>query len=173
MVRSWFAAVALAVMAMGCAASAPPPIDVVGAPGDLRQLAGSWRGTFQNPQLRREGQIEFNMSATSDSATGDVTMYLESPSHPVWSRPSGGMGDAGGTPSGWRRIRFVRVEGGSVSGQMEEVYEPSCSCYVTATVLGRLRGSVIEGSYTSRSQDRSWQSSGSWRVERVADPATR
>lgn len=155
----------------GCGAYTAPSVHVQGEPADLQSLAGSWHGTYRNTQLRRSGQIDFHMSATSDSAFGEVTMYTQRPSQPIWVKPGTAPSGSTAPPPGWLRIRFVQVERGYVSGEMEPMLEPKCQCYVVSKFLGHMHGSVIEGSFTSRSDDGQFESSGSWRVERV-QPAT-
>lgn len=166
----WMAAATIAALVVGgCGAYMPPPVQVVGEPANLQQLAGSWHGTFRNTQLRRKGQIDFQMNATSDSAFGEVRLYTDNPNQPVWSvRPQPGTAANSAAPPPWLRIRFVRVENGYVSGEMEPMFEPSCQCYVTSKFLGRVRGDLIEGSFTSRSPDGRFESSGNWRAERTA-----
>jgi hypothetical protein len=165
-------ALALSMIVLaGCGGSTLPPVEVVGNQADLQSLAGSWHGTFHNAQLRRTGQIDFQMSATSDSAFGEVNMYMETPSQPIWTNPTSRPANSASTPTPWQRIRFVRVENGYVSGEMQPMYEPRCECYTVAQFIGRLRGDAIEGSYTSRSQTGRFETSGSWKVERVAAAA--
>jgi hypothetical protein len=160
----------LALLALsGCGAYSAPPVEVRGEPANLQTLAGSWHGTFRNPQMHQKGQIDFRMSADADSAFGEVTMYTQRPSVPIWTKPGTlPSGTTEAAPS-WLRIRFVRVESGYVSGEMDPMYEPTCQCFVVAKFIGRIRGSVIEGSFTSRSGDQRFESNGSWRVERTED----
>lgn len=153
----------------GCGASSAPAIRVLGDPEEVRSLAGSWSGTFRNTEMRREGKIDFRMSANADSAFGEVTMYLDRPDVPIWSHPEGIGGGRSAPPTPWRRIRFVRAEGGHVSGEMEAIYDTQYRRWMVARFVGRRRGDVIEGSYTSRSDDGVYETSGSWRVERVAE----
>jgi hypothetical protein len=162
-------ALVVCLILSGCGASTAPPVHMVGESADLHALAGEWHGTFRNTQMKRGGQVDFKMSATSDSAFGEVVMYTERPSEPIWAR-SGGANNVGGvnnTASMWQRIRFVRVESGYVSGEMEPMFEPACQCQTVARFLGRLKGSVIEGTFTTRSLDGRFESNGSWRVERT------
>ena len=160
----------LAVLIAGCGSYSAPPVQLAGDPASMGALRGTWHGTFRNTQLRRRGQVDFRMKADADSAFGEVVMYTDSPSQPIWNRPTTG-------PSGthevstWLRIRFVRVEGGLVSGEMEPFFEPRCQCYTTARFVGRLHGTKIDGSYTTRSADGRFESSGSWEAERTAETA--
>lgn len=163
--------VVLALALCGCMPYAPPRVEVVGNPSDLQLMAGTWRGTFRNEQMKRSGKIEFHMSATADSAFGEVTMYMEDPNQPIWTKPMTPPTAPSGPVSRWHRIRFVRVEQGYVSGEMEPMYEPRCACYVIPRFIGRLRGAVTEGSFTSRAQVGTFESSGSWHVKRVAEPS--
>jgi hypothetical protein len=163
--------VLVAAALTGCGAYTAPPVQVVGAQSDLQSLAGEWHGTFRNTELRREGKIDFKMSAAADSAFGEVTMYTDRPNQPIWTRSGVNTSSSTESPPRWLRIRFVRIENEYLSGEMEPMFEPACDCYVFPKFLGRMRGSVIEGSFTSRSSDGRFETSGSWRVERVAGTA--
>jgi hypothetical protein len=94
-------------------------------------------------------------------------MYMEDPARPIWGNPAQRPADQALPTATWQRIRFVRVEGGYVSGEMEPMYEPQCRCFVVAKFIGRFRGVEIDGSYTSRSQTGRFETSGSWHVARV------
>lgn len=173
--RIRIAAVGAALFLLAGCTSSAPPVALVGSSSDLQQLAGNWHGTFRNTELKRGGQIDFRMSAATDSAYGEVTMYTERPDQPIWNRPPGVDGVTNSGPSAqapvWMRIRFVRVEGGYVSGQMEPVFEPRCNCWTMAKFIGRLKDGHMEGSYTSRSRDGLFESSGSWQADRTGDYA--
>ena len=162
--------VAVVIALSGCGEYGPPPVHVVGDETAMQSLAGTWHGTFRNPQLLRKGKIDFRMSAAADSAFGEVSMYMDTPSQPIWLKPQPPGGPAASPTPSWLRIRFVRIEQGYVSGEMEPMFEPRCNCFTVSRFIGRLRGSIIDGSYTSRSDDGRWESSGSWHVERVPSP---
>ena len=144
---------------------------MVGQTSEIKALSGSWHGTFRNTQLHRNGEIAFRLSATADSAYGEVIMYTQSPAVPIWARPQAAPGDLEQSAPTWQQIRFVRVEGGYVSGEMQPIYEPRCKCFVVPKFIGRVSGSAIEGSFTSRSDDGRFETSGSWSVKRVTAPA--
>jgi hypothetical protein len=150
----------------GCAASRPPAVPVSSASGGIRQLDGEWQGDFWSSQTGRHGRIWFKMAAGADSATGQVLMFLRTPSQAVWR----GAGSPGETKrpaeTEWLTIRFVEVEGGSVSGEIEPYTDPLCSCLVRTSFLGRLEGRKLDGTYTSRAVAREYQSGGHWSAQR-------
>ena len=167
----WLGPAFLVLALTGCGSYVRPQVDMVGQTSEIMALSGSWHGTFRNTQLHREGEIDFRLSATADSAYGEVVMYTESPAVPIWTQPPADSGASGQLPPTWQQIRFVRVDGGYVSGEMQPMYEPRCKCFVVSRFIGRVSGSTIEGSFTARSDDGLFETSGSWRVRRVTDPS--
>jgi hypothetical protein len=51
------------------------------------------------------------------------------------------------------RIRFVRVDGGKVSGTLQPYRDPDCGCSVYTTFEGTVEGDVIEGTFVARHAD--------------------
>jgi hypothetical protein len=150
----------------GCAASHTPAVPVSSAGGGTRQLDGEWQGDFWSSQTGRHGRIWFRMAAGADSATGQVLMFLRSPSQAVW-RGTGAPGETRRpSETEWLSIRFVDVESDSVSGAIEPYTDPLCSCLVRTTFLGRFDGRHLEGTYTSRALAREYESGGRWSAQR-------
>jgi hypothetical protein len=58
---------------------------VRGSPGDIAQIAGEWRGTYESPGTRmpRTGSILFRLAAEQDTAVGEVLMVLREPGAPL------------------------------------------------------------------------------------------
>src|SRR6266487_3291139 len=128
---------ALALLA-GCVVSPPAAIPVTSPGHDVQRLAGDWQGDFSSTETGRHGIISFHLDAGADSAQGQVLMYLRQPSEPIWK----GVGPTPGAnppeQTQWLSIRFVDVEGGSVSGAIEPYTDPVCDCSVVTTFLGKM-----------------------------------
>ena len=150
----------------GCAAAPPPAVPVTSASGGVRQLAGEWRGDFWSSQTGRHGKIWFHLAAGSDSATGQVLMYLSTPAQAVWRSTGPAAATTRPSEDQWLSIRFVDVESGSLSGDIEPYTDPMCSCQVLTSFLGRLNGKALEGTYTTRGTARVYESGGHWSAER-------
>jgi hypothetical protein len=149
-----------------CSAAPPPGIPVTSASGGVRQLAGEWRGDFWSSETGRHGKIWFHMATGSDSATGQVLMYMSKPSQAVWRSTGTPAETAHPDETQWLSLRFVDVEGGSLSGEIEPYTDPLCSCQVRTSFLGRLEGTRFEGTYTTRGTAREYQSGGRWSAQR-------
>lgn len=64
-------------------------------------------------------------------------------------------------------IRFVRVDGGRVSGALDPYHDPVCGCPLETTFTGRLvDASTIEGTFVSRGPPGHRTANGRWRVTR-------
>ena len=156
-----YAAMALAAGLTACAGPGTP-VPMTGAPSEIATLAGEWSGQYSSEETGRSGSIVFRLTAGTDSATGDVMM----------SAMTGGprSGDPMTSPSAVTpplviAIRFVSIEGGRVSGRLAPYTEPTCNCQLLTVFEGRLNGSKLEGTYTSRTPDGRIQN-GRWEVTR-------
>ena len=150
-------------MALALTACAGPgtPVPMAGTPTELETLAGEWSGQYSSIETGRSGSIVFRLTAGTDSATGDVMMS------PMTGGPRSGdpmVSPAVVTPL-VIAIRFVNIEGGRVSGRLAPYTEPTCNCQLITVFEGRLNGSKLEGSYTSRMPDGRIQN-GRWEVTR-------
>jgi hypothetical protein len=135
---------------------------MTGTPSEIATLAGEWSGQYSSEETGRSGSIVFRLTAGTDSATGDVMM----------SAMTGGprSGDAlapsaAFTPPQVIAIRFVSIAGGRVSGRLAPYTEPTCNCQLITVFEGRLDGSTLAGTYTSRTPDGRIQH-GRWEVTR-------
>ncbi len=150
----------------GCSAAPPPGVPVTSSSGGVRQLAGEWHGDFWSSQTGRHGRIWFQLGAGADTATGQVLMYLRTPDQAVWRSTGPPAATANPVQTQWLSLRFVDVEGGSVSGAMDTYTDPQCDCAVRTTFIGRLDGKRLEGTYTTRGIAREYESGGHWSAER-------
>ena len=155
----------LALVAGGCS-TVPAPVLVVGAPADLGQLAGEWGGDYHGETSGRSGSIVFKLTAGADTASGDVVMIPRERREqrlPVQD-PSAGL-PTSRTPE-VLSIAFVRATGGGVSGRLKPYRDPDCDCMTITRFEGRMRGDVIEGTFTSTHVDRPDTQTGTWKVTR-------
>ena len=63
------------------------------------------------------------------------------------------------------RVTLVRVEGGTIRGELEPYVAPDCHCTVTTVFRGALNGDRVDGQYTTRGPNGLLQE-GRWRLER-------
>ena len=155
---------ALSVMAFGCRYR-PDPVPVGGVHTEVEQLIGEWSGDYASSESRRSGTIFFQITAHGDSAYGDVLMPVAAGE--VGPRPvdllTGHEQHVRSTAL--LSIRFVRVAGGAVQGEMEPYIAPDCDCVARTIFYGKVEGNEISGTYITTT-DRGTQR-GEWRVRRV------
>ncbi len=146
------------------------PVPVVGTATELTQLAGRWVGDFSSVETGRSGSVVFRLSATGDSAYGDVLMNPTDMANRGQARdPSAAPSAAPNTPAPapqWIEIRFVRITEGRVSGTLKPYTDPTCNCPLFTTFEGRLAGDTLSGTYTSRHQAGGPAQQGRWSAVR-------
>lgn len=159
----WGIVLTLSLTMIGCS-SKPAPVPVVGAPDDLRQMAGEWGGEYQGET--RSGSIIFQLAAGADTAYGDVVMisHQRRAAQTPEQDPSAGL-PISRTPD-VLSIAFVRAVGGGVHGRLSPYKDPDCGCEVDTRFEGKIHGDVIEGTYASRHLDDGTVRNGTWKVKR-------
>lgn len=158
--------VPLLAVAAACGPAMVPPVEVQGARDDVSALAGAWAGEYESPQAGRGGSIVFRLSADGDTAVGDVVMMPRAGIVAV-PPPEGDHSPVRAAPPRELTIRFVRVDGGRVTGTLDPYADPDCGCAVTTTFEGTLRGDVIEGTFITRGPPPHGEATGTWRVQRT------
>jgi len=152
--------------AVACSSRPTTPVPMVGAPADLSALAGEWDGTYEADHGPRQGSIDFHLRAGSDTALGDVLMIPRG-----WDRPVEPWERTGAAPRDARvprplTIRFVRVTGGEISGELDRYRDPECGCLLKTIFRGSLRGDTLSGRYESRHEGGEPPATGRWRAVR-------
>lgn len=149
MTRSCWIVPAIGALALACATT-PSAFPVTGSPGDLRALAGEWHGEYGGSATGRTGSVFFEIKPGTDTAHGDVVMLPQGANIPP-SRAEGLTMQSVRALAQVLTIRFVRIEGGRVSGSLDPYRDPDCNCTVVTTFVGRLSNpSTIEGTFTTR-----------------------
>lgn len=159
-----FGAALVALLGIGCASTGPRHIPVMGAPGDVSQLAGEWDGDYSSMMSQRYGTIYFSLRAASDTAVGQIMMIPRANPNPTTGAPS----TAG--PSQSLTIRFVHTIGDSVTGVLDPYTDPSCACTVQTTFNGRAHGEDISGTYRTQRPGGGQAVEGQWSVHRRKRP---
>lgn len=161
----WVLAAALAGAA-ACASTQEPHVPVSISPADLSRLGGEWMGSYSSPVTGRSGSIVFHLTASADSAHGDVIMIPRASGLPL--RRAMYTGEPAVQPAEPREltIRFARFEGDRVTGRMDPYTDPDCSCPVHTTFAGTVRGNRIEGTFTIHGAPSGTPVTGTWSVER-------
>lgn len=165
----WVLAAALAGAA-ACASTQEPHVPVSISPADLSRMGGEWVGSYSSPVTGRSGSIVFHLTATPDSAHGDVIMVPRATGQPQLRRPVG-SGDPTLQPATQPEpreltIRFARFENDRVTGRMDPYTDPDCNCVVHTIFDGTVKGNRIEGTFTTYGAPSGVRVTGTWKVER-------
>jgi hypothetical protein len=135
-------------LSLSCA-STPAAVPVEGAAAELSALAGRWKGEYSSEATGRSGSIEFELVAGEDHAHGDVLMIPRGSASPYRPAPRPGEAPSTAAASQLLKIRFVKAEGGKVTGTLDPYWDPDCGCEVTTTFEGEVRGNTIRGTFAS------------------------
>jgi hypothetical protein len=164
--RSTITALGIAAAVSACAGK-PASVPVQASTADMSALSGRWEGQYNSNQTGRGGSIVFTLTAGTDSAAGDVVMIPSGANRPITREGPGRppFTATGATPE-VLTIRFVRIEGGRVSGALDPYRAPDCDCVVSTTFVGNLTGDRITGTFTTRGGQRSTPVTGDWEVRR-------
>ena len=158
----------ISAAALLTACSAPQtPVPMVGAASDVAALAGHWDGAYSSAATGRSGSISFTLTASGDSAFGDVVMIPRGSGHPLqaWNNTAAPAG-AAAPRSAVLTINFVRVAEGRVTGTLAPYADPETGVQLFTAFEGRLRGDVIEGTYATRAARGGDSQTGEWKVTR-------
>jgi hypothetical protein len=161
-------AAALGVLLTACSAAPQTPVPLVGAASELAALAGHWEGAYSSAATGRSGSVSFTLTATGDSAFGDVVMIPRSYGRPLqaWNNAAAPAG-AAPAHSVVLTINFVRVGKGRVTGTLAPYADPETGLQLFTAFDGRVRGDVIEGTYTTRTARGVNRQTGQWKVTRT------
>jgi hypothetical protein len=157
---------ALLAGAVGCA-YVSPPVAVVGPQAAINSLAGEWWGDYSSDgPIERRGSIHFTLIEGEDHAHGDVLMVPAGSTNPYGrfagdSRPYQIRGPE--TLS----IRIVRIEDGTIRGDLEPYWDPDRDTSAITTFLGTLGENTIAGTFTTIFESGAFEARGRWKVTRV------
>lgn len=155
---------ALALAASACAFN-PPAVPLEGRAAELQRLAGRWTGAYDGYGSGRAGRIEFTLVAGEDHAHGSVLMVPRTTRNPfrpwreTFTVPSMALTED-------LAIRFVAVENGEVTGELDPYRDPDCGCRAHTRFRGRLRGNAIEGTFVTFLDGHDEELGGRWKVHR-------
>jgi hypothetical protein len=165
-----FPLIILAVLTASTAActARSPSIQLTSSDFDLNPLVGEWRGDYSSAATGRTGTIAFTLRAGEGVASGNVVMIPRADSLLTDEEREA----LGSTSSGGRsvlKIRFVRKEGGRVTGTLDPYRDPDCGCMVNTAFDGAFRDArTIEGNFTTvPSTPGGSVTGGKWKATRV------
>ena len=138
----------LLLMITACAPSRTV-VPVLATSHELQQLVGNWSGTYSSA-TGSNGTITFVLTAQSDSAFGEVTM-LDDRQHRAYVPNAPPLSEEDQlTHKQILPIRFIRLSGNRISGELAAYIDAVSGCTMTTTFEGYLVRDEIRGSFTSR-----------------------
>jgi hypothetical protein len=157
----------LAASVIACA-TRPPGTQLTSSDFDLQPLVGVWRGDYGNPQNGRRGTIGFTLRAGESAASGNVVM-IPKPDSLLTPEEREVVSEMPATGRQVIPIRFIRKEGGSLTGTLNPYHSPDCDCTVSTTFQGSfVDATTIQGTFTVvPSRAGATITSGTWNVKRV------
>ena len=150
------------VILAGCNPAATSyPVPLQGSRADIRRLAGSWAGEFENSETRRVGRIFLELIQDSDTAYGHITFGRVVPVTTCsdMSRPQAGSSIVAPVVL---RIGGLVTEKGSVGGWILPYRDPELSCWMDTWFEGRLVDDTLRGTFYSRRTDIDTVRAGNW-----------
>jgi hypothetical protein len=157
---------ALSLVAIAACQYHPAPISLQGEATSIAALRGEWSGEYWGNASERRGSLSFTISATADSAFGDVIM-LTPQGQQIRPVDAGDQHRLHSASSQALRIDFVRVGAGMVSGTLEPYIAPDCECQVSTTFTGNVLGDTIRGTFVTNGRQGS-NRDGMWIMTRRA-----
>lgn len=152
---------------LACHSAPSQPVPMVGSASDVSALAGEWNGSYEADDGSRTGSIEFRLKSGADTATGDVLMVpmdYQRPREQPYDRQTGVVPDVPSPAT--LSIRFVRVQGDTVTGRLDRYRDPVCGCQAVTVFRGRLRGNQLNGRYETLHEESGETVKGKWKAER-------
>src|SRR5437660_3157130 len=135
-------AVVIAGLAAACAAAPQTPVPLAGTVSDLAALTGHWEGAYSSVETGRSGTISFTLTASRDSAFGDVVMIPQGLGRPLqtWNNSAPPAG-AASPRSSVLTIKLRAGRPGTRDRQARPVRRPGDRC----TAVHGVRRAVARG----------------------------
>jgi hypothetical protein len=163
--KSTSAAGAALLLALASCRYNPSPVPIEGSVSDIAHLAGTWDGDYSSVESGRSGSITFTILAGRDTAFGDVVMIPEHGQALTAADAGTSAHQLHEQSAQLLRVTLVRVQGGTIRGELEPYIAPDCHCTVTTVFRGALNGDRVDGQYVTRGPNGLLQE-GRWKLER-------
>ena len=144
----------------------PSAVAVQGSRGDVRRLAGTWRGEFHSARTGRVGTIFFDLRADSDTAYGKATFNRVIPTEGCNDMTRPQVASSVVVPV-VLRFGALATSDGSIGGWLQPYRDPDLACWMDTWFEGRLVQDTIRGSFFSRRTDTDTVRAGSWWAART------
>ena len=136
---------------------------------ELANLTGVWEGEFATSIPEKYGSIFITITATQDTAFGEVVLSWHAPHTPQI------IGEHSNALEGHTRvtqvIKIVEIffKNGNIGGLIEPYREPKAGYLVTTQFQGRLSKDTMKGTFQSNVKDTRESYTGNWKVTRLQE----
>jgi hypothetical protein len=174
----WSATVIAVALATGCSSSPSLPAAAPGPQVSVGQFTGEWLGSYRGHTFKRDGTLSILIEA-ADSAASVADRV-----------PVHGQVKFGGVPRNRRDSAFpltaderrnateqtvpvdsARLTANGIVLWLQSYHDPGCSCTVSLTARGSLRGDTLVGTYSAETGPTNLaERRGRWRVVRQRTP---
>jgi len=174
----WSAAVIAMALATGCSSSPSLPAAAPGPQVSVGQFTGEWLGTYRGHTFKRDGPLSILIEAADTTASAADRV------------PVHGHVKFGGVPRNRRDSAFpltaeerrnateqtvpvdsARLTANGIVLWLQSYHDPGCSCTVSLTARGSLRGDTLAGTYSAETGPTNLaERRGRWRVVRQRTP---
>lgn len=155
------------LMMLGLSACAPSRslVPILAEPHELRRLVGTWSGKYMSAS-GGSGTITFMLAANTDSAIGEVVMLDDRQQRPFVPTPYPLTEEDHLTHKQILPIRFIRLAGNRLSGELAAYVDAVSGCTITTTFEGYLARDEIIGTFLSRYIGGLETHRGTWQVRK-------
>ena len=166
------------VLATGCSSAPSLPAAAPGPQVSVGQFTGEWLGSYRGHTFKRDGPLSILIEAADTAASAADRV------------PVHGHVKFGGVPRGRRDSAFplsaeerrnateqtvpvdsARLTANGIVLWLQSYHDPGCSCTVSLTARGSLRGDTLVGTYSAETGPTNLaERRGRWRVVRQRTP---
>jgi len=136
---------------------------------ELANLTGKWEGEFTTSIPERYGSIFIMITATNDTAYGEVVLSWHDSYLPHIMEQDPNALDSYRKATKMIRIEEIFVKNGNVGGIIEPYREPKAGYLVRTKFRGRQSKDIMEGSFQSKVKETRESYKGKWKVTRRQD----
>ena len=159
----WLGLVSL--LALSACAPSRSLVPILAERSELQQLVGTWSGKYTSANSSA-GTITFVLAANTDSAFGEVVMLDDRHQRPFVPNPYPLTEEDHLAHKQVLSIRFIRLAGNRVSGELAAYVDAVSGCTITTTFEGYLARDEIAGTFLSRYVGSLETHRGRWLVRR-------
>jgi len=136
---------------------------------ELANLTGMWEGEFTTSIPDRYGSLYITVTATHDTAYGEVVLSWQTSFLPPIMREDPNALDSYRKTTQVIKIKEIFLNNGNIGGIIEPYAEPKAGYLVTTKFQGRLSKDVMEGTFQSNVKETRESYKGRWKVTRMQD----